>query len=81
MGVPAASVLGEVCKAAAYFQSDQAPRHFSISERRFFPRAWVFQWRLTLWSLIHFLPLMTGKTGELLSFTQAVHCLFLPSVS
>ena len=47
----------------------------------FFHRTWVFQWRLTLRSLIHFLLLMIGKTGEPLSFTQAVHWLFLPSVN
>ena len=72
--VPPASVLGEAYEAAACFQPDQAPLALlNFREMGFFHRAWVFQWCLTLRSLIHFLPLMIGETGELLSFTQAVH--------
>lgn len=59
---------------SSYFQSERAPHHFSISDRRFLHRALVLQWLLTSQSLMRpRVQLIIGKTGEVLSLTQAVH--------
>lgn len=71
---PLAAVQAEACEAAAYFQSERALPDFSISVRWLLHTALVLQWLLTSQSLIHsFVQLIIGKTGELLSFIQAVH--------
>lgn len=73
--VPLAAVQAEAWEAAAYFQSKRALPDFSISVRWWLLHtALVLQWLLTLQSLIHsFVQLIIGKTGELLSFIQAIH--------
>lgn len=56
------------------FQPKRAPQHFSISDRWFSHRALILQRLLTRQPLIHScVQLIIGKTGEVLSLTQAVH--------
>lgn len=78
---PLAAVLAEACEAAVYFQSERAPHHFSISDRRVLHRALVSRRLLASQFLIPSgVPLMMGNAGGLLRFTPAVHLVILPSV-
>lgn len=80
--VPLAAVVREACEAAVSLQSQRAPCHVSASGRRVLHRAWALQWLLTWRFLVHSgVQLMIGKTGELLSFPQAVPLAIVPSVT